>query len=208
MNSVIVLGNGESRAAVDIHYLKKSFLLVGCNAIHRDIVVDHLVCCDHRMVFESLENKNNISTKIYVRERFYRSFKKIQKNKNVCQLPAVPTTGSIKRDNPDHWGSGPYAILVASLLPQDQIYLVGFDLYSNNNKFNNVYKGTKNYNSADSLPVDPSFWIYQISETFKHHKDKEYVIVNYKDWKMPKEWILENVSFMETEKFIKVLHCN
>ena len=201
MNSVIVLGNGESRSAVGIDNLKKIYPIVGCNAIHRDITVDHLICCDHRMVFESLENKNNLSTKIYVRERFYKSFKKIQKNKNIYQLPAVPTNGNIKRDNPEHWGSGPYAILVASLLDHDQIYLIGFDLYSTNNKFNNIYKGTKNYNSTDSLPVDPSFWIYQISETFKHHSHKKYIIVNYKDWKMPKEWILDNVSFMEIENF-------
>lgn len=203
MNSVVVLGNGESRAAVDIHHLKKIYPLVGCNAIHRDIVVDHLICCDHRMVFESLENKNNTSTKIYVRERSYRSFKKIQKNKNVYQLPAVPTTGSIKRDNPEHWGSGPYAVLVASLLDQDQIYLVGFDLYPSNNKFNNIYKGTKNYNSIDSAPVDPSYWIYQVSETFKRYDHKRYIIVNYKDWKIPKEWQLENVSFLEMENFKK-----
>ena len=143
MNSVIVLGNGESRSAVGIDNLKKIYPIVGCNAIHRDITVDHLICCDHRMVFESLENKNNLSTKIYVRERFYKSFKKIQKNKNIYQLPAVPTNGNIKRDNPEHWGSGPYAILVASLLDHDQIYLIGFDLYSTNNKFNNAILRTK-----------------------------------------------------------------
>jgi hypothetical protein len=203
VNSIVVLGNGESRAAVDVHHLKKTYPLVGCNAIHRDIIVDHLICCDHRMVFESLENKNNISTKIYVRERFYRSFKKIQKNKNIYQLPEVPTTGTIKRDNPEHWGSGPYAVLVASLLDQDQIYLIGFDLYPSNDKFNNIYKGTKNYNNIDSAPVDPSYWIYQMSETFKHYNHKQYIIVNYKDWKIPKEWQLMNVSFLEMENFKK-----
>ncbi len=203
VNSLIVLGNGESRTAVQLDLLQKNFTLIGCNAVHRDITVQHLVCCDHRMVCEALENQNNISSRIYVRERFYRAFKKIQKNKNIFQLPSVPTTGTIKRDDPEHWGSGPYAVLVASLQDIEQIFLVGFDLYSSNDKFNNIYKGTKNYNNADSNPVDPSYWIYQISETMKHYDNKEYVVVNYKDWEMPKEWLLDNVSFMDIENFKK-----
>lgn len=203
MNAVIVIGNGESRAAVDLHYLKKTFTLIGCNAVHRDITVEHLICCDHRMIHEALENQDNTASQIYVRERYYRPYKKIQKHKNICQLPPVPTPGTLKRDNPEHWGSGPYAVIVASLQDTDQIFLIGFDLYSSDNKFNNVYKGSKNYNSVDSAPVDPSFWIYQISKIMKHYHTKKYVVVNYKDWLMPKEWSVNNVSFMDIESFKK-----
>ena len=53
---MLVIGNGESRAELDV----ESFNLptVGCNAIFRDVKVDHLVCCDRRMVREAINHTN------------------------------------------------------------------------------------------------------------------------------------------------------
>ena len=54
--AAVVIGNGESRGSLDLANLKNTVTLIGCNAIHRDIVVDHLVCCDQRMVKEAEAN--------------------------------------------------------------------------------------------------------------------------------------------------------
>jgi hypothetical protein len=96
-------------------------------------------------------------------------------------------------DDPFHWGSGPYAVLLGSTL-DDKINLLGFDLYSTDNKVNNMYKGTEGYNSADSHAVDHSYWIYQIAKVFEWFPNKTFRIYNQKDWNMPKEWNLANVS--------------
>ena len=145
-DSVLVLGNGESRGCINIQNLLGKISLVGCNAIHRDAVVNHLVCCDERMVREAVENPNTASTFIHVREHSYQWFRKVQKRKNIILLPDIPDQEHNRIDQPRNWGSGTYALLIASQLPETKkIYLLGFDLYGNDRLVNNLYKNTKNY---------------------------------------------------------------
>ena len=74
-DSAVVIGNGESRSSVNLKNLKNTVTLIGCNAIHRDLDVDHLVCCDHRMVQEVISRKKSKRIlNIYTRERYYRDF--------------------------------------------------------------------------------------------------------------------------------------
>ena len=197
MTSALVLGNGQSRLKFTWQELSYDHL-VGCNAIHRDVKVDHLICCDRRMVAEACDNIRNKDVNIYVRHNNFHHFKKIQKNKNIKQLPDIPFIGEYKRDQPDHWGSGPYALLVGSIL-SDDIILVGFDLYGIKDKINNVYAGTENYNKKDSHSVDYSYWVHQIAQVFRYNQNKRYTIINDRLWQMPKEWMLDNVIFRNFE---------
>ena len=57
MPRVLVIGNGESRRHVDFSAYA-DYVLIGCNAIHRDLDVDHLICCDRRMAEEAVNNPN------------------------------------------------------------------------------------------------------------------------------------------------------
>ena len=99
---MIVLGNGESRKNIDIS--KLSGTKIGCNAIHRDFFVEHLVCIDQRTLKESL-SANLKSTTIWTRPEYVTS---------ACiEVPDVPQ-GNQRADQPKHWGSGPYAVLIAS----------------------------------------------------------------------------------------------
>lgn len=201
MSEALVLGNGESRCCVDLNLLKDKFAFIGCNGIHRDITVDHLICCDQRMIVESLKNESTKNSLIYVRAMYYRQYRKIQKQKNVRLLPEVPTTGQNKRDDPIHWGSGPYAVLVASVLGFQNITLLGFDLYGNKEKVNNIYKNTPNYSKGDTRAVDHSFWLYQIQQVFLTHPETNYKIVNISDWAMPSEWKKDNITFENIDSF-------
>ena len=201
MSEALVLGNGESRRCVDLDLLKDKFAFIGCNGIHRDITVDHLVCCDQRMIVESLKNESTKNSLIYVRAMYYRQYRKIQKQKNVRLLPEVPTTGQNKKDDPTHWGSGPYAVLVASVLGFQNITLLGFDLYGNKEKVNNIYKNTPNYSKGDTRAVDHSFWLYQIQQVFLTHPETNYKIVNISDWAMPSEWKKDNITFENIDSF-------
>lgn len=201
MAITLVLGNGESRLRfnwTEINYTN----LIGCNAIHRDTSVDHLICCDRRMAEEACNNPKTINTLLYVRERNFHYFRKIKKNKNVRQLPDIPFHGELKRDQPDHWGSGPYALLVACNTGDKEIIILGFDLYSDDGNVNNVYKNTVNYSKAESKAVDYSYWVHQIAQVFRFNQEKKFIIVNERDWKIPKEWLLDNVSFKSFEDII------
>jgi hypothetical protein len=191
----VVIGNGESRRKIDLNSFKIDHILIGCNAIHRDITVDHLVCCDRRMVEEAVNNPANDRTEIYVRKDWFKYYRKIQKLKNIHLVPELPYLGELKQDNPEHWGSGGYAILLAAVLEFTDIKLVGFDLYSNDNKVNNIYKGTPNYAKPDSHSIDHSYWVYQIAKVFKYYPESKFTIINNSGWQMPKEWQYSNVEF-------------
>lgn len=195
MKDALVIGNGESRKILSLENIINNFCSIGCNAIHRDISVEHLICCDNRMVKESLRNPNTTTTKIYTRPRYYQEHRKIAKHKNVFRLPDLFYQGQQKQDLPLHWGSGPYAVLLAASLGYKKIHMIGFDLYGINDKVNNVYKGTDNYSKPDYQSVDPVYWIYQIRQIFKHYEDISFKIYNRKDWKIPRDWTCKNVEF-------------
>lgn len=195
----LVIGNGESRRSLDLKHFKNKITLIGCNAVYRDIEVDHLVCFDKRMVDESVhsEIKN-----IYTRSRNYKDFRKIHKYKQVKLLPDLPYEGSSKQDHPDHWNSGPYALLIAAQMPSPDIFVIGFDLYGREGLVNNIYKGTANYSRPDSREVDPSFWIYQIKKIMRWYPEKNFCFFNDTDWLIPDSWrACSNFDFIELTKF-------
>jgi hypothetical protein len=201
----LVVGNGKSRAGINLDQLLDHVTVIGCNAIHRDHEVDHLVCCDKRMVSEALNESPTQQCPIYTRERYYRDFKKILKFKRVCLLPDLPYQGDRKQDQPEHWGSGPYAVLLSAVLNFKTIILLGFDLYSETDYVNNIYTGTQNYSKVTTSAVDYTFWIYQINKVFLTHSDKKFIIVNNDNWKMPKDWYHDNVQFVNTDKFYNTI---
>ncbi len=196
MSKAIVIGNGESRRGVDLETYRTTHTLIGCNAVHRDLVVDHLICCDRRMIAEATENPLTKDTLIYVRDNWFHFFRKIQKNKNINHLPKLPYKGETKKDDPEHWGSGGYAVLLAAELGFDEIEILGFDLYPTNTTVNNIYKGTQNYARVDAQPVDYSYWVYQISQIFRYYPDTKFIIKNKIYWKLPAEWQKNNVEFV------------
>ena len=198
-HAAIVIGNGESRISLDIGSYWNKVTLIGCNAIHRDIKVNHLVCCDQRMVNESVGNKKISS--IYTRPRYYKDFHKVLQKEKVKKLPDLPYEGTLKPDQSEHWGSGPYAVLLAAELNFKDILLVGFDLYGKNNLVNNVYKGSNNYLPENKSAVDPSYWIYQMRKVFLHYSDRNFKIFNYEDWQCPTDWQLPNVEIFGLDKF-------
>lgn len=198
MRRALVLGNGESRSSLNIESFRQTHTIIGCNAIHREIIVDHLICCDQRMIREALENPLYKTVPIWVRPDWYQFFRKIQKNKNINELPDLPYEGSLRQDKPINWGSGPYAVLVALFLGFDRIDIAGFDLYGIERRVNNIYKGTKNYAGRDTSAVDPSYWIYQISKLIVVHPHVEFNFINRQGWQMPENWKKENARKLST----------
>ncbi len=197
--TALVLGNGESRLNIDLKKFPHD-VLIGCNAIHRDLKVDHLICCDKRTAQEAFDAgvKN-----LYTREQWAEQF-------NSFPLPELPYTGQSRIDQPKHWGSGGYAVLLATKMAEN-IVLLGFDLYGistytkpgsvtvrvhDTPKVNNIYKGTANYSSADTSAVDHSYWVYQLSKIFEIFHKHSITIINKADWAMPTEWQKDNVKFV------------
>jgi len=185
-----VFGNGESRINIDIESL--SGMKFGCNAIMRDYHMDHLVCVDRRMVDEAVKTVANSLTIVYTREDWIERYKGIER---VRTVPKLPYNGMTRPDQPFQWGSGPYALLLAAMKSRGEtVHLIGFDLYSNTNDVNNLYKGTPNYAKAESRNIDPRYWIHQIGMVFKCFPKVNFNIYQNERWAVPSNWVLSNIS--------------
>jgi len=190
---MLVIANGESRKGLRIDDLPG--VKIGCNAIFRHHKVRHIVAPDKRIVKEIVSKYVNLKSGIWTRPDWKEDFGGYH---NINALPGIWYTGDKKADEAFHWGAGPYAVYLATVLSKKEpINLVGFDLYGNDSKINNIFKGTDNYEPADSKAVDPRFWIYQIAKVFEHNSTREFRVFNRKDWTMPEEWNLPNVKFCE-----------
>ena len=183
-----VFGNGESRTSVDIN--KLDGVKVGCNAIHLDYNVDHLICVDRRMVNEAVDALVNDYSYVYTREDWVKDY---HRYKRIRTVPTLPYQGSNRWDEPFQWGSGPYAILLAAKL-SEHVKLIGFDLYSKDKTVNNIYKNTVGYDPSTKNAVDPRYWIHQIGKIFEIYPRRTFTIYQTENWQLPPAWKYPNVS--------------
>jgi len=193
----LIIGNGESRKHIDIE--KLDFFKIGCNAITRDYKVDLVSCCDKSMVRESIDRGVNQHTPIFTRDKWKSYFNNAY---NINYYPTLPYSGSQRADNPFHWGSGPYAVLLSATRNNCTNHLIGFDLYSTDGLQNNVYKDTDNYQSSSKKAVDPRYWIYQIGKIIEIFSEQKFVIYNNDDWQMPESWNKPNLIFDKIENLL------
>ena len=185
---MLVVGNGESRTNINIDKIDGP--KVGCNALWRDYSVDYLICVDKRMVEESIRGNVNINgTLIYTREEWYGRYKGLR----IRKVPPLPYNGTERWDEPFQWGSGPYAVLLASIL-SNKIHMIGFDLYGNKKLVNNIYKDTEHYDASNKNAVDPRYWIHQIGMVFNCFPNTQFKILVKDDWTLPKAWTQPNVK--------------
>jgi len=191
---VSIIGNGESRRGFDLSPLKNFSTVVGCNGIHRDYTLEYLVCCDKHMCQEAA-NSVSKKTTIFTRANWNVQF---QFWPNVKRLPELPYSGDERKDDPFHWGTGPYAGVVGLTFKPKAIFMLGFDLHPlEKDVVNNIYKGTQGYHYIKK-PVDPSYWIYQFHKLMELSPSTRWIVVNVKDWKMPTEWSQHKNVFQES----------
>lgn len=191
---VTIIGNGKSRLGFDITPMKKFSTVIGCNAQFRDYNFDYFVCADKHMCQEAV-NTVGKNTNIYTRDRWHKEFAMWP---NVKKLPDLPYSGDKRQDEPFHWGTGPYAGVLAGTFKPKAIFMIGFDLWQlpGQKEDNNIYRNSKGYEYI-KRPVDPSYWIHQFAKLFEHI-DSRWIVVNRPDWKMPDEWSKNKNVFQET----------
>lgn len=190
---MIAIGNGESRRAIDCSRIQSS--TVGCNAIVRHYGVDHLVCVDRRMANECLLQHPHRFSNIYTRQRWLAG-----NHTELKSVPELPYQGTERWDDPFHWGSGPYAVLLAATL-DNKVDMIGFDLWSHTGTVNNLYKDTANYDHADKRAVDPRYWIHQIAKVFYCFPSTQFTIYQTAGWQEPEKWKLSNVEVDSISNF-------
>ena len=150
MDSAYVIGNGESRSIFPIEDLKDKGVVWGCNAIYRDMVLDHLVVIDPDMLNEIAKDKNKYADH-YPVWTGYRNPK--QWGLKVRNIPKN------KR-----WNAGTSAAHLAVQHGHTNIFLIGHDLEPClNGLTNNMYKSTDNYRKVfeDDIVYDRFYQDWQ-----------------------------------------------
>jgi len=77
------------------------------------------------------------------------------------------------------WSAGPTSGYVAMLKEKpDELYMIGHDLNSHNDKINNLYKSTKHYTAKDNGPTPSVNWIRQWKSLFEQFSSTTFYKVN------------------------------
>ena len=190
-NEIWVIGNGESRKNFNLNSLES--FAIGCNAIHREYVCNEIVAVDRRMVREIVANPKYKNIKTYTRPNWVKEF---SHNSNVTIVPELPYKGNLREDDPWHWNSGPFALLIACLKSPTTINLLGFDLYSPNHCLNNVYKDTDNYGKSTDHAIDHRYWVHQLYMLCTSFPKINFIQWQNKNWQIPSSWLsINNLTF-------------
>lgn len=167
-NKIFVLGNGESRLAIDIKYLREHGRIYGCNALYREFTPDVLVSVDDRMSTEILESG-------YEGTHYYRVLRKDRTKDNVYDV--IDRFGH-KITKSRGYSSGALATLIAANEAQvREVYLIGFDMYKTE-QVNNVYKDSPNYIRSTDRPIDTANFKIQMSQVVRECKTRKFIWVN------------------------------
>ena len=183
---VFAVGNGESRKSINLSDLYEFGIIYGCNALYRDFRPDALVVVDPVMKEEIWETDYLLENKAYFKD--WTSVSPIASHEWAFKstpaymyqkLGAENSPKRVVNSNdviigrfPDDairtgYAAGPTSVLISCIEEEpDEVYLIGHDLYSKNDKFNNIYKDTKNYMGPLSDPTPPDNWISQLKRTF------------------------------------------
>ena len=145
MTVAFVLGNGQSRAALDLQRFRSLGSIYGCNGLYRDFEPDCLVATD-RPIAEAIQRSGYSKN-----HRFYT--RKPLEDMGAFVVPRKYHGNS----------SGPIACAIAALDGHERIYMLGFDMGpSPSMRFNNVYAGSEFYKSSDAAPTYTGNWIRQV----------------------------------------------
>lgn len=108
------------------------------------------------------------------------------------------------------WSAGPTALNIGCVKEKPmEVFMIGCDLFSNTEKFNNMYKDTLHYEKNDIDAVNPVNWLQQYKTNFVINSNIEFYKVNEKPLGTDKvnseieEWYdCMNVQYITQEELI------
>lgn len=193
MSVAFVIGNGISRAEINLSNLKKYGKTYGCNALYREFSPDYLIAVDAKMIIEINESRYQFSHEVWT--NYNKAYEKM--------------TGLNYFSPSKGWSSGPTALWLASEHSNKEIYILGFDYQGTgegNNLVNNLYAGTPNYKRVDERATYFGNWLKQTLATIQKHPHKRYIRVITDNCIVPKDFAnIENLTHMPIENFKKIV---
>lgn len=183
-----VLGNGTSRAPVEINDLLKLGTVYACNAVYRTHRPHYLVAVDTKMVLEIAKSGYQQQNHVYTNfNKAYTKFKRL----NFFE----PSLG---------WSSGPTALHLASSHEKEEIYILGFDYKGIDDKVNNIFANTNNYKKSTDKATYYGNWLRQTGIVIQKNPQKRYIRVTNKECFIPEPLTkLGNLTHMKIDDFME-----
>lgn len=189
MTTAFVLGNGRSRAKIDLNVLKTHGPVYACNAIYREFEPDVLIATD-APISEEIQKSGYAKTHKFYTRRPIEGLGAIRLQKKYMGF-----------------SSGPNAVAQASLDGYERIYLLGFDLGSTNGQFNNVYADTQFYKKSTDQPTYAGNWVNQLRDITKDFPNKQFIrVTGMESAHIPGLVGIKNFEFMDIERFLELLN--
>jgi len=192
-DTAFVLGNGTSRAPIDLVELKPHGKIYACNAVYREFDPDYLVAVDVKMILEINKSK-------------YQHRHEVWTNPNK----AYQNLAGLNFFNPSKgWSSGPTALWLASQHYYKRIFILGFDYkgLDDGKKLNNMYADTMNYKKSSDTATFFGNWMRQTKNVVSTHSDIQYIRVIAPDNYVPEELNnFNNLKHITVEDFQKMFN--
>lgn len=197
--NAFVLGNGITRAEIELEPLRPHGKIYGCNNLYLDFVPDVLVAVDtaisthiHKMGYCE---KNILYTRDPVK-KFGKSNKAYRIEKNHA------------------YSSGPVAMTLACQDNHRYIYMIGFDLMgigkvadNNKRRFNNIYADKEFYKKSKADETYYGNWVQQVESIMKEYGDRTFIRVNPHMDYSPREWDdCANYKTMDVKQFLQMIN--
>ena len=157
---ITIIGNGESRKEIDVD--KIPGIKIGCNGIYLYNNVDYLCAMD-----KFWREKISKETKIPLLSRYHNA--SFQIYVELFEKGKWVNTECIYRG----YSSGITALDYAcSCLPEDEIYLIGFDFGYKGSLINHMYKDTKFHPKANKAAQNEDIFFKQAIDVRKRYPRK------------------------------------
>jgi len=141
-------------------------------------------------------------------------------NLGITYITGVSKEDEIRNIEPDvdgfGYATGSRSVYLACELGAKKVYVVGHDLYSDTEKVNNIYAGTKGYANKDDIAMNPNNsdetfnWILQHKNTFDKFPDTQFYKVNKGETKTASEipeWSsCSNLKYITQEEMEQTLY--
>jgi len=186
MSAAFILGNGQSRLAVDLDRLMEVGTVFGCNGLYRDFTPHCLVATD-RPIAEEIQNSGYA-----------------QKHRFHTRKPIESLGGKFLVKEYKGFSSGPNAAALALVDGHSDIYLIGMDLGTTNGMFNNIYAGTQFYKKELDPPTFPGNWINQVVTLTKDFESRQFWRVEGPESAfVPQFNKIPNMRILSMDKFLE-----
>ena len=108
-------------------------------------------------------------------------YKKMIDNTHIYNSWITPGDKTQEWEDPGYHAGATAGHIACKYENPNEVYLIGMDLRSDTKYYNNIYKGQKNYSSAQYEPSPSGIWETEWSQVFKDNRWVKFYKVNKSD---------------------------